>query len=48
MNIKKSSCSVPRTNIVLSINYTSKTKELIDKISDLWLPEWGMEGGGNG
>ena len=46
----KSLCCLTGTNIILKVNYTSKTqkkkkKHLIVKRSDLWLPEpkagWG-------
>ena len=47
----KSLCCVPGTNIVLQVNYTSKTNKQINKLikkrSDLWLPEMGVGRRGN-
>ena len=40
----KSLCCVKGTNIVLQVNYTSKTNTLIKKRPDLWLPEVGGQG----
>ena len=43
----ESLCCAPGTNIVLQVNYTSKTNKQTNsqkKRSDLWLPE--AEGGG--
>ena len=38
-------CCGPGTNIVLQVNYTSKTNKKTNsqqKRSDLWSPEWGI------
>ena len=43
-NIQSLRC-VPGTNIVVYINYTSKTNKLIEKRPDLGLPEVGVGGG---
>ena len=47
----ESLCCVPGTNIVLQVNYTSKTNKQTNsqkKRSDLWLPEAGVGRGGIG
>ena len=43
----ESLCCITGTNTVLYVNFTSKTKKLKGKKSDLWLPEARRGGRGN-